>query len=159
MAIRQPRQQDQRHPHLQKQKSKLSHTFDFLIIQLSGASLYPNRSLDFGEIARLCQAACFSPSRRRSGLRRGVARNRMRTEAGKMPESLIFLTENSPGVSNDRFGLNRHSCTKPRGRLPPWLSGNLHSTPIGFQKLKNPDPVPWQPDRQQQTTSCKLSLF
>ena len=79
----------------------------------------PNRSLDFGEIARLCQAACFSPSRRRSGLRRGVARNRMRTEAGlrrgvarnrmrteagKMPESLIFLTENSPGVSNDRFG-------------------------------------------------------
>ena len=29
----------------------------------------------------------------------------MRTEAGKMPESLIFLTENSPGVSNDRFGL------------------------------------------------------
>ena len=35
----------------------------------------------------------------------GVARNRMRTEAGKMPESLIFLTENSPGVSNDRFRL------------------------------------------------------
>ena len=32
------------------------------------------------------------------------SRNRMRTEAGKMPESLIFLTENSPGVSNDRFG-------------------------------------------------------
>ena len=23
-----------------------------------------------------------------------------------MPESLIFLTENSPGVSNDRFGIN-----------------------------------------------------
>ena len=23
-----------------------------------------------------------------------------------MPESLIFLTENSPGVSNDRFGFN-----------------------------------------------------
>ena len=70
-------------------------------------NLNPNRSLDFGEIARLCHAACFSPSRRRSGLRRGVARNRMRTEAGKMPESLIFLTENSPGVSNDRFGLKR----------------------------------------------------
>ena len=68
-------------------------------------SVIPNRSLDFGEIARLCHAACFSPSRRRSGLRRGVARNRMRTEAGKMPESLIFLTENSPGVSNDRFGV------------------------------------------------------
>ena len=30
----------------------------------------------------------------------------MRTEAGKMPESLIFLTENNPGVSNDRFGFN-----------------------------------------------------
>ena len=36
----------------------------------------------------------------------GYVENRMRTEAGKMPESLIFLTENSPGVSNDRFGLN-----------------------------------------------------
>ena len=49
-------------------------------------SFNPNRSLDFGEIARLCQAACFWPSRRRSRLRRGVARNRMRTEAGKMPK-------------------------------------------------------------------------
>ena len=29
----------------------------------------PNRSLGFGQIARLCHAACFSPSRRRSGLR------------------------------------------------------------------------------------------
>ncbi len=66
----------------------------------------PNRSLDFGEIARLCHAACFSPSRRRSGLRRGVARNRMRTEAGKMPECLIFLIRNGLGVSNDRFGIN-----------------------------------------------------
>ena len=66
----------------------------------------PNRSLDFGEIARLCHAACFSPSRRRSGLRRGVARIRMRTEAGKMPESLIFPIGNGPGVSDDRFGIN-----------------------------------------------------
>ncbi len=64
----------------------------------------PNRSLDFGEIARLCHAACFSPSRRRSGLRRGVARNRMRTEAGKMPESLIFPIGSGHGVSDDRFG-------------------------------------------------------
>ena len=24
-----------------------------------------------------------------------------------MPESLIFLTENSPGVSNDRFGFKK----------------------------------------------------
>ena len=36
-------------------------------------SFNPNRSLDFGEIARLCHAACFSPSRRRSGLRRDSA--------------------------------------------------------------------------------------
>ena len=81
----------------------------------------PNRSLDFGEIARLCHAACFSPSRRRSGLRRGVARSRMRTEAGKMPESLIFLTENSPGVSNDRFGFipNRSSGSGEIARLCP----------------------------------------
>ena len=64
----------------------------------------PNRSLDFGEIARLCHAACFSSSRRRSGLRRGVAGNRMRTEAGKMPESLTFPIKNGLGVSNDRFG-------------------------------------------------------
>ena len=64
----------------------------------------PKRSLDFGEIARLCHAACFWPSRRRSGLRRGVARNRMRTKAGKMPESLIFPIRNGHGVSNDRFG-------------------------------------------------------
>ena len=35
-------------------------------------SFNPNRSLGFGQIARLCHAACFSPSRRRSGLRRGV---------------------------------------------------------------------------------------
>ena len=34
-----------------------------------------------------------------------AARNRMRTEAGKMPECLIFLIRNGLGVSNDRFGL------------------------------------------------------
>ena len=28
----------------------------------------------------------------------------MRTEAGKMPESLIFPIKNRHGVSNDRFG-------------------------------------------------------
>ena len=66
----------------------------------------PNRSSDFGKIARLCQAACFPPSRRRSGLPRGVARNRMRTQAGKMPESLISPIRNGHGVSDDRFGLN-----------------------------------------------------
>ncbi len=66
----------------------------------------PNRSSDFGKTARLCHAACFPPSRRRSGLHRGVARNRMRTKAGKMPESLISPIRNGHGVSDDRFGLN-----------------------------------------------------
>ena len=75
-------------------------------LHFSDRSFNPNRSLDIGEIARLCHAACFSPSRRRSGLRRGVARNRMRTEAGKMPESLISPIRNGHGVSNDRFGFN-----------------------------------------------------
>ena len=93
--------QDAQKPHLRHGNGFLDYSVFFLFI--------PNRSLDFGEIARLCQAACFSPSRRRSGLRRGVARNRMRTEAGKMPESLIFLTENSPGVSNDRFGIMKRN--------------------------------------------------
>ena len=72
----------------------------------------PNRSLDFGEIARLCHAACFWPGRRRSGLPRGIAGNRMRTEAGKMPECLILPIGNGSGVPNDRFGL----MTGPR----PW---------------------------------------
>ena len=74
------------------------------VVSRPGVGFIPNRSLDFGEIARLCHAACFWPSRRRSGLRRGVARNRMRTEAGKMPESLVFPIRNGLGVSNDRFG-------------------------------------------------------
>ena len=43
-----------------------------------------------------------------SRLAEGVAgaRNRMRTEAGKMPECLIFPIRNGLGVSNDRFGFN-----------------------------------------------------
>ena len=49
-----------------------------------------------GEIARLCHAACFWLSRRRSGPRRGVARSRMRAEAGKMPGSLVSPIGNSP---------------------------------------------------------------
>ena len=57
----------------------------------------PNRSSGLGEIARLCHAACFPSAE-------GVAGNRMRTEAGKMPESLIFPIRNGLGVSNDRFG-------------------------------------------------------
>ena len=39
-----------------------------------------------------------------SRLAEGVARNRMRTEAGKMPESLISPIRNGHGVSHDRFG-------------------------------------------------------
>ena len=57
----------------------------------------PNRSSGLGEIARLCHAACFPSAE-------GVAGNRMRTEAGKMPESLMFPIRNGLGVSNDRFG-------------------------------------------------------
>ena len=75
--------------------------------------LNPNRSSDFGKTARLCHAACFPPSRRRSGLRRGVARNRMRTKAGKMPESLISPIRNGHGVSDDRFGLNNTPRQNP----------------------------------------------
>ena len=38
-----------------------------------------------------------------------------------MPESLIFLTENSPGVSNDRFGftLDAMAIVKGRGTQVP----------------------------------------
>ena len=58
-----------------------------------------------------------------SGLRRGVARNRMRTEAGKMPESLISPIRNGHGVSNDRFGFNDshnqdEATSLPDGRNP-----------------------------------------
>ena len=35
-----------------------------------------------------------------------------------MPESLIFLTENSPGVSNDRFGFNTQNQYR-RGLAEP----------------------------------------
>ena len=87
--------------------ARLRETGRVRVAEAYASSLNPNRSLDIGEIARLCHAACFSPSRRRSGLRRGVARIRMRTEAGKMPESLTFPIKNGLGVSNDRFGLNR----------------------------------------------------
>ena len=34
-----------------------------------------------------------------------------------MPESLIFLTENSPGVSNDRFGVNQPESAERRDLL------------------------------------------
>lgn len=49
-------------------------------------------------MVRLCQAA--------SRLAEGVARNRMRTDAGKMPESLIFPIGNGLGLSDGRFGFN-----------------------------------------------------
>ena len=113
--------------------------------------LNPNRSLDFGEIARLCHAACFSPSRRRSGLRRGVARSRMRTEAGKMPESLIFLTENSPGVSNDRFGLKQYriKCTFPPTGTQPQKS----SMSVPMLKKRTFDPCRQDFRRNSQTKS------
>ncbi len=98
-------------------------------------SINPNWSLDFGEIARLCHAACFWPGRRRSGLRRGVAGNRMRTEAGKMPGSLIFPIRNGHGLSNDRFGIKvaagLHACgTESLGKpdMRQTVSGGLMMT-------------------------------
>ena len=57
----------------------------------------PNRSLDFGEIARLCHAACFSPSRRRS-------EKQDADRGGQDARSLTFPIKNGLGVSNDRFG-------------------------------------------------------
>ena len=51
----------------------------------------------------------------------------MRTEAGKMPESLIFLTENSPGVSNDRFGL-KPSCATDGKTIPALKSKDIKIT-------------------------------
>ena len=50
--------------------ARLRETGRVRVAEAYASSLNPNRSLDFGEIARLCHAACFSPSRRRSGLRR-----------------------------------------------------------------------------------------
>ena len=38
----------------------------------------------------------------------------MRTEAGKMPESLVFPIRNGLGVSNDRFGFKFHTFTQHR---------------------------------------------
>ena len=38
----------------------------------------------------------------------------MRTEAGKMPESLIFPIRNGHGVSNDRFGFKTASESSVR---------------------------------------------
>ena len=67
----------------------------------------PKRSSDFGEIARLCHASCFRLSRRRSGLRQGVARSRIRTKAGEMPECLISPIGNRLGVPDDRFGFDQ----------------------------------------------------
>ena len=53
---------------------------------------------------RMCHATGFPSGRKRSGLRRGVARNRMRTEAGKMSKGLIFSIGSGFGESKDRFG-------------------------------------------------------
>ena len=41
---------------------------------------------------------------------RGVARSRMRTEAGKMPVSIIFEIGNGLGESDDLFGLCVRQC-------------------------------------------------
>ena len=56
-----------------------------------------------------------------SGLAEGVAGNKMRTEAGKMPESLVSPIRNGLGVSNDRFGLklSARKITTPLNVLRP----------------------------------------
>ena len=64
----------------------------------------PNRSLDFGEIARLCHAACFSLSRRRSGLRRGSGCGQRRARCPKA--SLSQSKTNSARLMTD-LGLSR----------------------------------------------------
>ena len=43
----------------------------------------------------------------------------MRTEAGKMPESLTFPIKNGLGVSNDRFGIKQKRCVKTHPDTPP----------------------------------------
>ena len=67
--------------------------------------LNPNRSLDFGEIARLCHAACFSPSRRRSGLRReretGCGQKRARC-----PKASFSQSETDTACLMTDLGLN-----------------------------------------------------
>ena len=56
-----------------------------------------------------------------SGLAEGVAGNKMRTEAGKMPESLVSPIRNGLGVSHDRFGLklSARKITTPLNILRP----------------------------------------
>ena len=49
---------------------------------------------------------------------RGVARIRMRTEAGKMPESLTFPIKNGLGVSNDRFGFKPDESHRFQNEIP-----------------------------------------
>ena len=82
--------------------SRRKPTCTIRILQVAIAPCPSIRAANLFQIGH--HAACFPPSRRRSGLRRGVARNRMRTEAGKMPGSLISPIRNGLGVSHDRFG-------------------------------------------------------
>ena len=78
----------------------------------------------FGERGRL--PACPRPG----PLRRSVARSWMRTEAGKMPENLIFPIGNGLGVPNDRFGF------MPRRSRGSGQSGN----PANPEEMKIPLP-------------------
>ena len=67
-----------------------------VVLTFWGTSFIPNRSLDFGWIARLWLEACFSVCRRRSGLRRGKTESKTQAEAGKMPKS--FSLEENGGL-------------------------------------------------------------
>ena len=65
----------------------------------------------------------------------------MRTEAGKMPESLIFPIGNEPGVSDDRFGINpmrNPTCTKHQPPNPFLQCAGMNSCGRAITNSKLP---------------------
>ena len=68
-----------------------------------GCFPHPNRSSDFREIARLCHAACFWPSRRRS-------EEQDAGRSGQDARKHHFRHRKRPGESDGRFGLNGFRC-------------------------------------------------
>ena len=86
---------------------------------------------------RIDTSTLFTYSNQKAALYpKSVTRNRVRTEAGKMPESLIFPIGSGHGVSDDRFGfITRPGSTRPvstKWRRPEntrRLRGTLLSSP------------------------------
>ena len=88
-------------------------------------SFNPNRSLGFGQIARLCHAACFSPSRRRSGLRRGRrARCPKASLSQSKTDSACLMTDLGLNKRKQSFDIgifdSRH--TMRRGWILLWIA-------------------------------------